>query len=294
MMLLQSPVKQIAAIQDLSGYGRTSLSVVIPILSTMGVKVCPLPTAVLSSHSRFKGYHFTDLTDQMQPIIDHWRQLGVAFDAVYSGFLGSHKQICIVRQLIDTFTNENQLVVVDPVLGDNGTLYAPFNEKMVSGMRSLIQKANVITPNLTEMFLLLDKPFHADAGEDEIKREILQLSESGPDIVVVTSVPDQAHGDGDHYSVIAYNKNDSRYWKVPIDYIPAEFPGTGDCFTSVLTGSLMQGDSLPIALDRAVHFVSYGVRATYGYNYDPKQGILLERVLNRLNFPMPVSSYEVF
>jgi pyridoxine kinase len=96
------------------------------------------------------------------------------------------------------------------------------------------------------------------------------------------------------FSVIAYNKNDSRFWKVPIDYIPADFPGTGDCFTSVLTGALLQGDSLPIALDRAVHFISCGVRSTFGYKYDQNQGILLERILNRLNFPIPTGSYEVF
>jgi pyridoxine kinase len=287
-----SPVKQIAAIHDLSGCGRTSLSVVIPILSAMGIKVCPLPTAVLSSHSRFKGYHFTDLTEQMQPIIDHWKKLNVAFDAVYSGFLGSYKQIRIVQQLIDTFSKAHQLVVVDPVLGDNGKMYGPFDKKMVSEMKSLIQKANVITPNLTEMFLLLEKPFQPDVSEDEIKEWMLYLSDAGPGIVVVTSVPDKKSGK--NFSVIAYNRNGSRFWKVPIDYIPADFPGTGDCFTSVLTGSLMQGDSLPIALDRAVHFISYGVRATYGYNYDPNHGILLEQVLNRLNFPMPVSSYEVF
>lgn len=291
-MLSQSPVKQIAAIHDLSGCGRTSLSVVIPILSAMGIKVCPLPTAILSSHSRFKGYHFTDFTDQMVPIMEHWKKLDMVFDAVYSGFLGSYKQIRIVQELIDTFRKEHQLVVVDPVLGDNGKMYGPFDKKMVSEMRSLIQKADVITPNLTEMFLLLDKPFQPDAGESEIKEWMLQLSDKGPGIVVVTSVPDKTFGK--KFSVLAYNKNGSRFWKVPIDYIPADFPGTGDCFTSVLTGSLMQGDSLPIALDRAVHFISYGVRATYGYNYDPNQGILLERVLNRLNFPMPVSSYEVF
>jgi len=204
-MLTQSPVKQIAAIHDLSGYGRTSLSVVIPILSAMGIKVCPLPTAVLSSHSRFKGYHFTDLTEQMQSIIDHWKKLDVIFDAVYSGFLGSYKQIRIVQRLIETFSKENQLVVVDPVLGDNGKLYAPFNQKMVSEMKSLIQKANVITPNLTEMFLLLGKPFQPDAGEDEIKKWILQLSDAGPEIVVVTSVPDKTSFK--KFSVIAYNKN---------------------------------------------------------------------------------------
>jgi pyridoxine kinase len=290
-MVSKSPVKQIAAIHDLSGFGRTSLSVVIPILSAMGIKVCSLATAVLSSHSRYTGYHFADLTDHMQPVIDHWKSLDISFDAIYSGFLGSHRQISIVQEMIDSFANDSQLVIIDPVLGDNGRMYGPIDSQLVSAMKTLVRKADIITPNLTEAALLLEKPFRTDLAEDHIKEWMLKLSDMGPGIVVITSVP--ASQPDQHFSVIAYNKNGSRFWKVPIDYIPADFPGTGDCFTSVLTGSLLQGDSLPIALDRAVHFISYGVRATYGYNYDQNQGILLERILNRLSFPMPVSSYEI-
>lgn len=291
-MITQIPVKQIAAIHDLSGFGRTSLSVVIPILSAMGIKVCPLPTAVLSSHSRFEGYHFTDLTDHMQSIIDHWKALEISFDAVYSGFLGSPQQINIVRVMIDTFKRKDQFVVIDPVLGDNGKTYGPINEEMVKEMRSLIQKADIITPNLTEAFLLLNEPFHFDICEAELKDMILRLAAMGPQMVVVTGVPNNSSMKNS--SVIAIENNSARFWKVPINYIPADFPGTGDCFTSVLTGALLQGDSLPIALERAVHFISSGVRATLGYNYDQKEGILLERVLNRLNSPVPNSSYEVF
>lgn len=291
-MILRSPVKQIAAIHDLSGFGRTSLSVVIPILSVMGFKVCPLPTAVLSSHSRYKGYHFTDLTDHMQPVIDHWKELNISFDAVYSGFLGSHKQIRIVKGMIDTFSIEDQFIIVDPVLGDNGKMYGPINHEMVGEMRSLIKKADIITPNLTEAALLLDEPFHSDIDEAELKRWILKLSDMGPGMVVITGFPENYSMN--KFSVIAYDRNDSRFWKVPIDYIPADFPGTGDSFTSVLTGALLQGDSLPMALDRAVNFISCGVRATFGYNYDQNQGILLERILNRLNYPNPVGSYEIF
>jgi pyridoxine kinase len=291
-MKTQIPVKQIAAIHDLSGFGRTSLSVVIPILSAMGIKVCPLPTAVLSSHSRFEGYHFTDLTAHMQPIIDHWKALNISFDAIYSGFLGSPEQINIVSRMIDTFKNEDQFVVVDPVLGDNGKTYGPINQEMVSEMRLLIQKADCITPNLTEASLLLNEPYHFNITDDEIKEWILRLSVMGPQIVVVTGVPNNSSMKNS--SVIAYDKSSSRFWKVPINYIPADFPGTGDCFTSVMTGSLMQGDSLPIALERAVHFISCGVRATLGYDYDQNEGILLERILNRINSPVPDSSYEVF
>jgi len=291
-MISQTPVKQIAAIHDLSGFGRTSLSVVIPILSSMGIKVCPLPTAVLSSHSRYEGYHFVDLTDHMQPVIDHWMKLNVSFDAIYSGFMGSHRQIDIVMDMIVAFKSDNQLVVIDPVLGDNGKMYGPLSMEMVSKMRSLVQKADIITPNLTEASLLLNKPFHSNISEENIKEWLLRLSDMGPDMVVITGFPEDSSIS--KFSVIAYNKTDSRFWKVPIDYIPADFPGTGDCFTSVLTGALLQGDSLPIALDRAVHFISCGVRATFGYKYDHNQGILLERILDRLNFPIPIGSYEVF
>jgi pyridoxine kinase len=289
-MKFATPVKQVAAIHDLSGCGRTSLTVVIPILSTMGFKVCPLPTAVLSSHTRYKGYHFVDLTEHMLPIINHWKELGLNFSAVYSGFLGSHKQIHIVKEFIQSFKSDDLLVVVDPVLGDNGQRYGTITEKMVSEMKSLVKMADVITPNLTEASLLLDEPYPQSLEDREIKEWLLNLAEMGPGIVVITSVPDNTKG---KFSALAYNKNDSRFWKVPIDYIPADYPGTGDCFTSVLTGALLQGDSLPIALDRAVHFISYGVRATFGYSYDQNQGILLERVLERLNIPIPVSSYEI-
>ncbi len=290
-MSAQSPVRQLAAVHDLSGVGRTSLSVVIPILSTMGVKVCSLPTAVLSSHSRYEGFHFTDLTDQMKPIIEHWKQLGIAFDAVYSGFLGSHRQVSIVEEVIDTLCRDQSMVVTDPVLGDNGMLYSSVNKEMVAEMRRLIRKADIITPNLTEAALLLGESYPEETGEVKMKEWLLRLSEAGPGVVVITSVPQT--GERKRFSVMAYNRRGNRFWRVPIDYVPADFPGTGDCFTSVLTGAMLQGDSLPVALDRAVNFISYGVRATLGYTYDQNQGIILERILNRLNFPMPVSSYEI-
>jgi len=291
-MKMSIPVKQVAAVHDLSSFGRTSLSVVIPILSTMGFKVCPLPTAVLSSHTRYQGYHFVDLTNHLQPIIDHWQKLKISFSAIYSGFLGSHQQIKIVQELIEKFKNEELLVVVDPVLGDNGQKYGTITGKMVEEMRSLIQMADLITPNLTEASLLLNEPYSETLENEELKSWILRLAEKGPRIVVITGVPNRESKG--KFSVVAYDKSDSRFWKVPVDYIPADFPGTGDCFTSVLTGGLLQGDSLPIALDRAVHFISYGVRATFGYQYDQNQGILLEKILERLNMPIPVSSYEIF
>jgi len=286
------PVQKVAAIHDLSGFGRASLTVIIPILSRMGIQVCPLPTAVLSTHSKYSDFHFVDLTEQLPPMIEHWKKLNLDFNAIYSGFLGSHRQIEIVQNFIDEFHREDQLVVVDPVLGDDGRIYTPLSQNHVKEMRSLIKKANVITPNLTEASLLLNKKFPAHISNQQIKDWVLELSERGPQIIIVTSVPESRQKN--ITSVIAYNKKDQRFWKVAVNYLPANYPGTGDAFASVITGSLLQGDSLPIALDRAVRFTSMGVRATFGYDYNTDQGILLERILDTLVAPVQTSSYEIF
>lgn len=286
------PVEKVAAIHDLSGFGRASLTVIIPILSRMGIQVCPLPTAVLSTHSKYSEFYFVDLTEHMPPVIEHWKKLDLEFSAIYSGFLGSHRQIEIVKHFIDTFHREEQLVVIDPVMGDDGKIYTPLSQNHVKEMRSLIEKANVITPNLTEAALLLNKKFPSRVTNNQIKDWILELSEKGPQIVIVTSVPESRQKN--ITSVIAYNKKDQRFWKVSVNYLPANYPGTGDAFASVVTGSLLQGDSLPIALDRAVRFTSMGVRATFGYDYNTDQGILLERILDTLVAPVQTSSYEIF
>lgn len=289
---MKTPVQKIAAIHDLSGFGRASLTVIIPILSRMGIQVCPLPTAVLSTHSKFNDFHFVDLTDELQPMIDHWKELDLEFNAIYSGFLGSHRQIEIVNQFIQDFNKNTPLIIIDPVLGDDGKLYATFNMDHVREMRTLIGQADVITPNLTEASLLLDKEIPKNLTDEQIKDWILELSGKGPQIVIVTSVPE--HKKNNVTSVIAYNKKGDRFWKVSCNYLPANYPGTGDAFASVITGALLQGDSLPIAMDRAVKFTSTGVRATFGYDYDTKQGILLERILNTLDAPVQSVSYEIF
>ena len=290
-MLGTVKVKKIAAIHDLSGVGRVSLMVVIPILSTMGFEVCPLPTAVLSNHTQYPTFSFLDLTDEMERIIAAWKTLHAQFDTIYSGYLGSPRQVHIVKDFIDDFRQDDTLVVVDPVLGDNGKLYTKMNDEMVREMRSLAAKADVVTPNLTELFYLLGKPYQAECTDDQLKQYLKELSERGPEIVIVTGVP--VTGDHKKTSVYAYSRFNDQYWKVTCSYLPAHYPGTGDAYTSVVTGSLMQGDSLPIALDRASQFTLQAIRATFGYQYDSRDGILLERVLPNLNMPMQSCSYEL-
>lgn len=290
-MRITPTVRRVAAIHDLSGVGRTSLMAVIPILSTMGFNVCPLPTAILSNHSQYPNFSFLDLTDEMTTIIEQWEKLGVAFDAIYTGYLGSPRQIEIVCSFIERFRRPDTLVVVDPVLGDNGALYSKMTREMVEEMRKLATRADVLTPNLTEAFALLDRPYKAECSNDELKELLEALSELGAETVIITGAP--VPGMPGRTSVIARSKSDQRTWKVTCPYLPAHYPGTGDGFTSVITGSLLQEDSLPIALDRAAQFILQGIRATFGYQTDTRDGMLLERVLPLLNMPIQSASYEL-
>lgn len=281
-------VRRVAAIHDLSGFGRSSLSVVIPILSTMEVQVCSLPTAVLSTHTVYPKYCFIDLTEYMEEFMRHWKKLKIEFDCIYSGFLGSPRQIEIISRFIDEFSANSPLVVIDPVMGDNGRLYATMGPEMVAEMKGFIRKADIITPNFTEAAYLLDEPYNPNLTEEEVKTWLVRLADMGPDKVIITSAPSP---EGDKYtSVMAYDKTEDAFWKVCCVYIPANFPGTGDAFTSVIVGSLLQGDGLPMALDRGVQFITAAIQASIG---SPEhEGVLLERVLDNLRVPVPVTTFQ--
>ncbi|MFA6677036.1 MAG: pyridoxamine kinase [Bacteroidales bacterium] len=289
--MLKNKLKRVVAIHDLCGVGRVSLNVVIPTLSIMGFNVCPLPTALLSNHTDYPEFTFLDLTDEMEKIIAQWKKDNVKFDAFYSGYLGSPRQVKILSNFYKDFSSKDSLVVVDPVLGDNGQLYANYNQDMVIAMRELIKSADVITPNVTELELLLGNKLPVKYTDNDIKESLHKLSLNGPQIVIVTSVP--VLEDDKKTSVYAYNRVGNRYWKITCPYLPAHYPGTGDTFTSVLTGSLLQGDNLPIAMERAVQLILQGIRASFGYDFDEKEGILLEKVLKNLEVPIQTASYEM-
>lgn len=274
-------IPRVAAVQDISGFGRCSLTVVMPILSCMGVQVCPVPTAVLSTHSGgFGEMTFEDLTRNMEAYIAHWKTLGLHFDYIYTGFLGNQKQIDIVEEWIKGFKKtKEQQVVVDPVMGDHGKLYKTYDKVMQEKMKLLVKKADIITPNLTEVAFLLDRPYKYEPMRDEELKEILEaLADLGPEIVIITGALEET---GKSVN-IAYDKTNKLYWKIPYEELPVSYPGTGDTFTSVLIGALIQGDRLPVAVQRATHFVSLAIQTTYEYKTDTKEGIMLEKVLYSL------------
>ncbi len=292
---MESLVKKVAAIHDLSGYGRASLTTIIPILSNMKVQVCPVPTAILSTHTGgFEGYSFIDLTDYMQEHIAHWKRLDLEFDCIYSGFLGSPKQIEIVADFIDYFGKKSKFIVVDPVMGDNGKLYSTMDNEMVVGMRNLIKKADIITPNFTEVMYLLGKEYDKNIDIEKAKEYLKDLSNMGPKIVIATSVPEIEENKMDKKtSVVAYDRENDVFWRVSCRYIPASYPGTGDAYTSVVIGSLLQGDSLPMAIERGVQFITQCIMASYGFKYPKKEGVLLEKMLDVLKMPMIATNYEM-
>ena len=175
---MMRPARTVAAIHDLSGVGRCALTVVMPVLSAMGAQVCPVPTAVLSAHTAFSGIAVRDLTDFLPAYLDHWRALGLRFDAVYAGYLGSPAQAEIVSDLLAE--QEGALKVLDPVMGDDGRLYSGMAEEMPAKWRSLCAHADVVTPNMTEYALLSGEAYslapRTRAQAEKMLRNLLDLS----------------------------------------------------------------------------------------------------------------------
>ncbi len=286
---MMEPVKRIAAIHDLSGVGRCSLSVILPILSAMEVQVCAVPTAVLSAHTGgFGEVVFRDLTDFIPAALSHYRELGLSFDAVYSGFLGSQEQ---VDHCLDFFrAYPDALIVVDPVMGDHGKPYRTCTPQMRQRMTEMIGMADLITPNLTETSILLGESYPAlPLTQSEAKSKLLRLSRMGPEYVLMTGV-EMADG---KISNIGYDGKRGAFWRVDCDYVPVAYPGTGDIFASVIVGSLLQGDSLPIAIERATRFLELAIRRTFSYDTEPRHGVLLESCLGWLKQEHSLKGYRL-
>ena len=271
---------RVAAIHDMSGFGRCSLTVAIPILSAMGVQCCPLPTAFLSTHTvGFEGFTFLDMTDEMPKVAAHWKSLGLDFQAIYSGFLGSERQIGIVEDFIRDFRREDTVVVVDPVMGDHGDVYQTYTPGMCAGTARLAEQADVITPNLTEAALLLGVPYHdLPAGEAGCREIVERLSLDGRRSVVLTG----ASGAPDLTGAMCLDARTGHVEAVQTRRVPQEFHGTGDVFASVLTGALVRGKSLTDAAREAVEFVRACAERTAQVQLPMREGVDFEPLLGLL------------
>ncbi|MBR1392889.1 MAG: pyridoxamine kinase [Ruminococcus sp.] len=278
--------KRVAAIHDISGLGRCSLTVIIPVLSAMGVQVCPVPTAVLSAHTGYGEFVMRDLTDYIGSALDHYKRMGVKFDCVYSGFLASSEQI---DHCLDFFASfPEALKVVDPVMGDNGKNYKTYTPELCARMSELVAVADIITPNLTEAAILLGEKFPEGAvSASTMKSWLVRLSQLGPKTVVITSVPLLSGG----IATVGYDSERGSFWKITGEYVPISYSGSGDMFASVLVGGILGGDSLPIAMNRATTFTTSTIKTTYGYGTHWTDGIMFEPQLFRLRSEAELNDY---
>lgn len=280
---------KVAAIHDLSGFGRCSLTVILPTLSTMGVQVVPVPTAVLSSHTGGLGeVCVRDLTDYISPALEHYKKLQIDFDCVYSGFLNSQEQVDHCLEFFNAYPNAFK--VVDPVMGDHGKAYKSCDEKLRSRMKELVGAADLITPNLTEAYFLLNQDYEQlPLTSSQAKSMLLKLSEMGPKYVVVTGVLMA----GGYVANIGYDRENNRFWQVKCNYVPVSYPGTGDLSAAVIVGGMLTGDSLPIAIARATDFAEFAIKTTFSYNSDPRYGVMLENCLHWLVTTQSFKDHEL-
>ncbi len=272
-------MKKVVTIQDISCFGKCSLTVALPIISAMGIETAVIPTAVLSTHTGdgFTGYTFHDLSDDISGISNHWKSIGLKFDAIYTGYLGSASQVQIMSDFFDDFGTDDNFIVVDPVLGDSGKLYAGFTDEFVSEMRRLCAKADYILPNMTEAAFLLGIPYIDDCGESQAKEILKKLAELGCKVPVLTGVRNgELHGAG------AYDSEKDEFCFAYSKHINRNLHGTGDIFASVFTGAVTLGKSLRQALDMSVRYIYDCIEVTMPYFDEMWYGNCFELCLDRL------------
>ena len=268
---------RIAAIHDLSCFGRCSLTIALPVLSAMGCQCCPLPTALLSAHTGFPGNTFLDLTGEMGRIADHWAAMDLQFDAIYSGFLGSADQVDTVARFFDTFKKSDTAVIVDPVMGDHGTAYRTCTPELCRGMRVLAENSDVITPNLTEAALLLDRPYE-EIRQADAYEVVRRLSLGGRRSVVLTGYSSEPGQTG----TLCFDRDSGESKAVQTPREPQDFSGTGDLFASVLAGGVAKGVPLFQAAQAAADFVRDCIARTLAEGLTEQDGVDFEPLLGQL------------
>ena len=270
--------KRVLAVHDISGVGRCSLTVALPIISAAGVECSVLPTAVLSTHTGgFAGYTFRDLTDDMLPMARHWAGLGEKFDAIYMGYLGSFAQMDMMREVFSLLADAGTLIAVDPVMGDNGKLYAAFDMTFPPAMRALCAHADLIKPNVTEAALLLGEEYRPGPyGKAYIEGMLSRLAEAtGTEKIVLTGV----YFDDKQLGAATYDAAAGETAYIFGENVPGLYHGTGDVFGSALVGALVRGLPLSEAVRAAVDFTVAAIRTTANAGTDIRYGVNFEENL---------------
>ncbi len=266
-------MKRIAVINDFCGYGRCSIAVSLPIISAMKIQCCPLPTSIFSNHTGYDSYFYTDFTEHMNSYIKEWKKLNLHFDGILTGFLGSPKQIDIVKNFFKHFKNQDTVIVIDPIMGDNGKLYPTYSAELSKKMKELVPYADILTPNLTEACILTDTKYRKDFNKDELYDLCKELSFMGPEKIVISGLE---HGDSlDNY---IFEKG-----KTPISVTEHKVGpcrcGTGDVFSSVIVGDAVNNVDFVSSVQHASSFIAKALRKTVELDLPKTDGICFEEFL---------------
>lgn len=267
---------RVAAIHDLSGFGRCALTVIIPIISAMGIQCVAVPTAVLSTHTGgFNDFILRDTSDFLSPCCKHYKKLGVDMNAIYSGFLASEEQVDSCIEFFNTFPSA--LKIVDPVMGDDGTAYKTYTKGLIERTKELTAYADIITPNLTEAALLLDEKYPENLSEKDIRIWAERLCKKAK-AAVITGIP----LDDGSFANASFDSKNGDFNLYRWERIPVSYPGTGDIFASVFTGCILKGYPLSEAVNYASAFCELAIKATKDNNEPVRNGVEFERVLGKL------------
>ncbi len=268
--------KKIAVINDISGFGKCSLSVALPVISHMGIQCCPLPTSIFSNHTGFESFYYEDFTEHMERYIDEWEKLDLRFNAIASGFLGSDKQIEIVEKFIDRFKNDDTIIVVDPVMGEDGHTYRTYTKKMCDELKRLAALADILTPNLTEACILTDTPYKAEGWKKSELFELLEkLNSMGAKKIVITGIHSGAFlsnavfDDGNFY--IRKQKKAGSFRS-----------GTGDIFSAIIAADAVNGVEFIDSVKKASAFIKRSIINTEMLDIPLTDGVCFEDLLPTL------------
>lgn len=271
-------MKRVLTIQDISCFGKCSLTVALPVISAMGVETAVIPTAVLSTHTMFKNFTVKDLTDQIVPITEHWRAEGIGFDAVYTGYLGSFEQIEIVEKLFDDFADSDTLRFIDPVMADNGKLYPAFDEAYAARNAELCRHADFIVPNITEACFMTGTDYRETTDEVYIKNLLEKLGALGPKTAVLTGVSLAPGKTG----VMGLDTVSGTFYTYQNDRIDATYHGTGDLFSSTCVGAMMNGIDWQTAMQIAADYTARTIAVTVANPANPWYGVDFETTIPEL------------
>jgi pyridoxine kinase len=268
--------KKIAVINDISGFGRCSIAVELPIISALKVQCCPLPTSIFSNHTGFESFFFDDYTDKMTSYMNEWIKLDLKFNGICTGFLGSEKQIRIVEEFLSHFKTKESITIIDPVMGDYGKMYPTYTKETCMEMKKLVRYADILTPNLTEACILTDTQYHDNWSKKELDTLAEKLSSIGPEKIVITGIQQ-----GKYVANFCYEKNKASYMIRTVK-VGTQRSGTGDIFTSIIAADAVNGVDFHTSVRKASIFIKKCILKSIELDIPLTDGVCFEELLTTL------------